>query len=229
MRLLTVAFVSPGEFLAHYADAYPHGALFCGTRAELGLNEPVLVEISFPGLPSRALVRGAVVSLSATSQRRDSGASQSGAWVAFDEFDVATRDFVVGVARGELGPAETAERIHRRFPAELPVDCRIDELDEPETDRLLSCTEDLGAGGAFIRSPSPPPVGTRVSLVIGPTLDSGETFELAGQVAWVRRGDRDSQGFGVRFDPKGAQGTQRLRALLRRADETGRLEFAPPN
>lgn len=210
MRLVTVAFVSGEEFLAHYSDAYPHGAVFCRTRAKLSLREQVLVEISFPQLPNRALLRGSAVSL------RES----HGAWIRFEEHDRATAEFVVRCARGQLLP-ETIERSHRRFPAALPVNCRIDEADA-HSENLVSQTHDLGAGGTFIHSRQPPPVGTRVSLTIGPDEATGERFTIDGRVAWIRR-DQAAHGFGVRFDLKGDHDTSRLRVILRRAAETGRL------
>jgi Tfp pilus assembly protein PilZ len=216
MRLLTVAFASATEFLDSYSDAYPSGAVFCGTRAPVELDTQVLVEIHFPELPNRALVRGRVVSLVA----------RSGAWVRFAEEDRATCEFLVRLARGELTIQERMERTHRRFPAELPVDCQIEELDEEGPDRLLSRTQDLGAGGAFVRSSSPPAIGTRVCLIIGPTSDTGESFRIYGRVAWARR-DEDQCGFGVCFDTRAEDhDARRLRALLRRASATGRLQFA---
>jgi hypothetical protein len=106
----------------------------------------------------------------------------------------------------------------------LPVDCRVDEVDEPATERLVGKTQDVGGGGVFIRSDSPPAVGTRVQVVLGPTSDSGDRFSLEGRVAWIGR-HVDEQGFAVRFDRGGGE-AQRLRTMLRRARETGRFAFA---
>jgi Tfp pilus assembly protein PilZ len=215
MRLVTVAFESGETFLAHYSDAYPHGAVFCRTRARLTLREPVVVELAFPGLPNRALLRGTAVSLK----------EGDGAWVRFAESDHPATAFVVRCARGELVPDDAVERTHRRFPAELPVDCRVDELDEVHPELMRSRTRDLGAGGAFIVSNTPPPVGTRVNLTIGPDAVTGQRFSIDGRVAWIgwlRRGE-EARGFGVKFDAKGDHDTARLRLLLRRAAETGRI------
>jgi Tfp pilus assembly protein PilZ len=212
MRLVAVAFRSGESFLAHYSDAYPHGAVFCRTRAPLSLRDEVTVELAFPGLPNRALLRGIAVSLQAGV----------GAWIRFHEADHSTAQFAVRCARGELAPEDAVERTHRRFPAELPVDCRVDEVDEVLPDRVVSRTHDLGAGGAFIVSNTPPPVGTRVSLTIGPDRLTGQRFSIDGRVAWIRRSEH-THGFGVKFDPKGDHDTARLRFLLRRAAETGRI------
>ncbi len=212
MRVVTIAFRSGEHFLAHTSDAYAHGALFCRTRAQLQPGEEVLVDISFPGLPNRALLRGTAVSVE----------EAAGAWVALDESDASTAQFAIRCARGEVAADETMERHHRRFPADLPVDCRVDEPDEVQPERMVSRTHDLGAGGAFIVSSSPPPVGTRVTLTIGPDSITGQRFSIDGRVAWIRRGN-DARGFGVKFDAKGDHDMARLRFLLRRAAETGRL------
>lgn len=73
-----------------------------------------------------------------------------------------------------------------------------------------------------MHSLAPAAVGTRVSLVLGPVARA--TFALDGRVAWIRRDPR-AHGFGVKFDPRGEH-SGRLRSLLRRAWERGRLEFA---
>lgn len=214
MRLVTVPFETNESFLSHYSEATGHGAVFCRTRARLSDREEVLVELSFPALPNRTLLRGTAFSVIA----------DQGAWVRFAASESSTASYVVRCARGEVTSDEAFERTHPRFPADLPVDCRIDELDHHRRapDRFLSRTRDLGAGGAFIVSANPPPVGTRVNLHIGPESASGERFALDGEVAWIRRG-HGSRGFGVKFDAKGEHDTARLRVLLRRAAETGRL------
>jgi Tfp pilus assembly protein PilZ len=215
MRLLTAAFVSPDEFLTHYRDQDKSGAVFYRSRTELAAGDDVLVEISFPGLPNRALVRGKVVK--ATPGK--------GAWVRIKKADAPTLEFLLQLARGDVTLTPTVNRSFARFPAELPVDCRIevgeDDDDETSTERLVSRTLDLGAGGAFVRSLAPPPVGARVVLSIGPTSDqSFEAIQLEGHVAWIRDGDQ--KGFGVRFQ----EGSKTLRTALRKASETGRIPFA---
>jgi Tfp pilus assembly protein PilZ len=215
MRLVTVLFGSPGDFLACYTPEVAAGALFCPTRTPLALGEELLIEVGFPGLPNRTLLRG----------RAHQPSSMQGAWIRLDPADARARDYLVALARGEQSDDELVARGHLRIPASLPVDCRIDEADEPETERVLSTTQDVGTGGVFIRSTAPPAVGTRVQLVLGPTADAGATFQLEGQVAWLRR-DPAARGFGVKFDPQIQGDARRLRAMLRHAWESGRVEFA---
>ena len=92
MRLVTVAFSSAEDFLKHYSDAYPNGALFCRTRAPVSLREAVLLEISFPGLPNRALIRGLAVSVK----------HGTGAWIRWSRFDRRTGEFVCRCAKGDV-------------------------------------------------------------------------------------------------------------------------------
>jgi Tfp pilus assembly protein PilZ len=216
MRLLTVVFVSSAEFLSHYREA--DGSMFHRTRAELEPGEELLAEISFPGLPNRALVRARVLEV-------DPG---KGGWLAFSDPDVSTRDFLVRLARGEVEVTAKAERNYDRFPATVPVDCELEQSDAGDGERVVSRTADLGAGGVFIRTDVSPPLGTRVRLVIGPVDGDPEaTFTVEGQVARVRDDD-GRQGFAVRFEPRGGGDNAKLRALLRRGSERGKVELAGP-
>lgn len=211
MRLMTVMFGSTEDFLRHYSDDYPNGALFCRTRARVTLDEAVLVEVSFPGLSQHVLLRGRIVST----------VSGQGAWVHFKAEDRSSARFLGRVARGE---SSADERSHPRYPAALPVSCRVEELEEPSGGTAVGEVRDLGPGGAYVTARRAPAVGTRVSLTIGPTPSQNEVFTVDGRVAWVRPGEATT-GFGVCFDPRGVRDTRRLRSMLRRASETGRLDF----
>jgi Tfp pilus assembly protein PilZ len=215
MRLLTCVFASPTEFLDCYTVASAEGVLYCRTRSPLAVGEDLVVEVSFPGLPNRTLMRGTVAAL-----RRGRGA-----WIRLHAGDAHTRDFLLGLARGEILPADQVERSHRRIPVSIPVTCHIEEIDDPPSERLLGTTHDVGGGGAWVQAAEAPAVGTRVSLVLGPIAAAGETFRLDGRVAWIRRDNR-AHGFGVRFDAKQSRDGPRLRAMLRRASESGWLGFA---
>jgi Tfp pilus assembly protein PilZ len=213
MRFLTCAFGSPAEFLTSYSTETPEGALLCPTRTELQIDEDILVEVDYPGLTNRTLIRGTVAAV-------ERGRA---AWVRFNAGDAHSRDFVLGVARGDIAPVDRVARGHRRIPATLPVTCRIDELDEPSNQRVFGHTRDVGGGGAFVHALAPPAVGTRISILLGPTA-SGQSFSLDGRVAWIRREAR-AHGFGIRFDPRGEHDGRRLRAILRRSWERGRLDI----
>lgn len=211
MRLLTCAFASPGAFLASYRADPADGELDCETRSALATDQPVVVEVSFPGLPNPILLRGMVVDVQPGRRAR----------IRIHDGDAHGRDFLLRVARGELEPVEPVERNHRRIPVSLPITCRIEEVGEPAA-QVIGLTHDVGGGGAWILCASPPAVGTRVSLSLGPV--EGDTLRLDGRVAWLRR-DVWVTGFGVRFDTKDSRDAARLRGLLRRACETGRVSF----
>lgn len=210
MRLLTVVFVSTEHFLSHYSDKASSGALFYRTRTELTTGEPVLMEIYFPGLPNRVLVRGAVADYT----------PGQGAWIGFHDHDSSTRDFLVAVARGEIEVRPKVGRSFDRFPMSLPVDITI------SSERLVTRTGDVGVGGAFIRTLTPPTVGTPVKVTIGPSEGAPfDTITLEGEVAWIR-GSGDEKGFGVKFRDKTQLDHRLLRTALRRASEKGKVEFA---
>src|SRR5262245_25397227 len=103
MRLITVAFLSAAEFIASYDE----GTLFARTRTDAALGEVVLVEISFPGLPNRPLVRATVEGLRVDTE---------GLKLRIAEADASTRDFLVRLAGGELH-IKAVHRTHKRFPA----------------------------------------------------------------------------------------------------------------
>ena len=215
MRFITSLFGSPGEFLASYSRNLPEGALFCPVRRDVEVDEDLLLEVWFPGLVNRALLRGTVAEIG-----RDAHTL-----IRLHGSDAHTRDFLLDVARGQVAPHKQVTRGHRRIPAAVPVSCRIDEIDEPSGTPVTGHTHDLGAGGAFVHAIEPPAVGTRVSMVLGPAPRTGQTFTVDGRVAWIRR-DARAHGFGVKFDPRGEHDGPRLRTALRRSWESGRLDLA---
>lgn len=207
MRLVPCVFETGQQFLASYSKDYPHGAIFCRTRAQLSLGEKVLVEVVFPGLPNRAVLRGAVVSVVAGT----------GAWVELSARDRSVARFVIDAASGDLD-GEGLVRHHPRYPARVAVRYRIDELDETSPHRRAELA-DLGIGGAFVRANHPPRVGTRINLELTAAVAGRQALEIDGRVAWTRPG----VGFGVRFDQRGPGSAAPLRPLLRRISETGEM------
>ena len=204
MRLLTLAFPSASAFLIAHED----GVLTVSTRTDAALGEEVLAEISFPGLPNRALVRGAIDGLLV---------EEEGLRVRLSDEDRTTLDFMLSIARGEL--KLSTHREHRRFPASLSVEYTC----EGDAAARKATIDDLGAGGTFVRTQSPPAAGTRVDLSIG--VPGGAPVHASGVTAWVKTGPGDAAGFGVDFDPLEGDDGRRLRALLRRASETAEVDL----
>ena len=221
MRILTVVFVSHSEFMAHFSDRYPNGALFCPTKAKAGLRDKVIIDVSMPGLPEAARLCGEVISHSAGQ----------GLWVHVDKQSKATIDYLKsGLHQMSV---DVLSRVHSRYPASLEVSCRIDEPTESET--LHGRIVDLSRGGAFVSGQDVPMVGTRVQLDIGPVPSQTNRsnrrsskqamFRVEGRVAWVGQVD-EQKGFGVRFDQRGSRGTAPLRTMLRRASESGQFRLS---
>jgi uncharacterized protein (TIGR02266 family) len=203
MRILSAWFDSGEEFLESYDESIGAGAIYYPTIAELTVGEQVLIEVRFPPLPNRMLVRGKVFS---TDLQTNS------AWLSFLSEDSETRDFIVDVARGDITVETTVHRKHQRYPLEIPVDWKATDSE----DVFISCTEDLSAGGAFVRTLSPPPVGTPVALVFAPS--SGKVLTISGRVSWTRH-EFGSEGMGVRFEQATSETTKTLREALRKMDE----------
>lgn len=204
MRLVTLAFPSAAAFLTSYDD----GVITVGTRTDAVLGEELLVEISFPGLPNRALLRATVDGLLI---------DEEGLRVRVSDEDSSTKDFMLGIARGEL--KMSAHRDHKRFPASLEVGYTHDGSAENHQ----GVVDDLGAGGTFVLTQTPPTVGTRVKLTID--VPGSKSVKASGVVAWVKTGPGANAGFGVDFDPLDGDDGKRLRALLRKASETGEVDL----
>jgi Tfp pilus assembly protein PilZ len=206
MRLVTLAYSSADEFLASYDDT-DGGTISVKTRTDGTLGEHLLVEISLPGLPNRALVRAAVTSIT----------FEHGLRFVIDPADVTTRDFLLAIARG-TNVVVAAHRDHLRFPSTLPA--RWSVAGEDGADSTI--VEDLSAGGAFVLAANPPAIGSPVLLTI--EVAGGPALETSGHVAWVRHGK--APGFGVDFDALVGDSGRRLRTLLRRASETAEVALA---
>ncbi|MEZ4401674.1 MAG: PilZ domain-containing protein [Kofleriaceae bacterium] len=202
---MTLAFATADDFVAAYHPA-DGGTVSTRTRTDGTIGERVLIEISFPGLPNRALLRADVTGI----------AFEHGLRFAIAAEDVTTRDFLLGVARGEVRVESTIHRDHARFPATLNVAWRVGAGAATTT-----TLEDLSAGGAFLRAEAPPAIGAEVSLDI--TTPAGEVLPATGHVAWIRQGK--DPGFGVDFAPAAGEAGRKLRALLRHASESASVDL----
>jgi uncharacterized protein (TIGR02266 family) len=211
MRILPAFFRSGEDFLRDYRASAPEfdgPALHYRTRGEYTVGEDVVVEVNIPRLPNRVQLLGQVAG---------PGPGGRGVWLVMSQDDRPSLDFVVAQAR-KFGGAAVA-RHHDRFPLALPCDWRV----SGGATRVMSTTEDVSAGGAFVRALAPPEVGTELTVEL-----SGATrgpLVLHGQVVWVRRDERSS-GMGVRFADASGDDARRLREMLRRSAERGRVALS---
>lgn len=184
------------------------GAIRYETKIPLNVDEQVVVEILFPELPGRVLLRGRVSVLQT---------DPLAAVINISPEDVEQRKFLEGVARGEIDPASSVGRRYYRIPLEIPVDWRV----LGQGDVVISSTDDVSGGGVQIRTQNPPPVDTEVVLLLALTEREGQ-LRIPGRVAWVRQ-DKTFSGMGVRFDAESTEEKKKLRDLLRKSMERGRI------
>lgn len=213
MRILKARYRSGTEFLTQYQSAFPFGGLFYSTREVIPLGEAVLVEVQFPELAGKLLLRGFVAwrmpgrQKTATQPRR-----RAGIGVEFLAAEGQKRDFLLLVARGELSQ-NVAPRRHRRLPIELRVDWRVKE----SRSGFSSILDDICPGGAFLRTREVQPAGTPLVLSLVPP-GAAAPLSIEGRVAWARRNPGD-EGLGIEFRCRDTGGLRRLRELVRRLEK----------
>src|SRR6185369_1323961 len=152
MRILPAFFASGEDFLRDYRAAAPEfdgPAVLIRTKTELPVGADVMLEVHLPGLPNRVRMVGQVAG---------PGPGYRGVWVVLQAEDRPSLDFVVAHARKFIGTA--VARHHERYPVTLPCDWRVTGGQA----RVLSTTEDLSAGGAFVRAFVPPEIGTELTV-----------------------------------------------------------------
>ena len=207
VRILKARYRSAKDFLGAYQGSFPYGGLFFPTREHVTVGELVLAEVRFPELGDRLLVRSFVAWRRSARVREGTPA---GVGVEFLASEARKRTFLLGVARGEI-PSVTA-RNHRRIPVSLPVAWQVKD----ERARLAAVVEDIGPGGAFLRTAENRPVGTSVVVEITPP-GGAAPLAVEGRVAWARE-DPGNEGFGVEFRCRDTGGLRRLKEMCRRLE-----------
>jgi Tfp pilus assembly protein PilZ len=218
MRILRARYRTGEEFLRHYQPSFLHGGIFYPTREQkIALGESLVVEISFPELRSRMMLRGFVAWRRPGRHRTK---LRAGIGIEFLAADRHKRNYLLAVAKGEV--VDMAQRRHRRLPVELQVDWRVKE----SKSRFQSQLEDIGPGGAFIRTTDFMQPGTEIILDVRPP-GSVVPLSVAGRIAWTRHTPGE-EGVGVEFKARDAGGVRRLRELVRRLEslEAGMEEIS---
>lgn len=208
MRVLKVRYRSGREFLDAYQSAFLYGGLFYPTREAIPLGESVVIEVRFPELEDRVLLRGFVAW---RRQGRYRVGQRAGVGVEFLAAERHKKDFLLEVARGEVARA-VAPRRHRRLPIEVRVDWRVKE----ERSRHTAMLDDIGPGGAFLRTREMQPEGTPVVIEVVPP-GAAAPLSIEGRVAWSRQSPGE-EGLGVEFRCRDTGGLRRLKELVRRLE-----------
>ena len=207
MRILRARYRSGEEFLRHYQPSLAGGGVFFPTREAIPLGTPVIVEFRFPGLCNKQLLRGFVAWRRAGKHRTK---LRAGLGIEFLNTEAKRRDFVIAVAKGEI--VEMITRRHRRLPVTLVANWRV----ICDRDTHHSHVEDIGPGGAFLRTTDFLPPGTEIVLDVTPP-GSLRPLEIAAKVCWTRHTEGE-EGIGVEFKARDAGGTRRLKELVRRLE-----------
>ncbi|MCS6914707.1 MAG: PilZ domain-containing protein [Myxococcales bacterium] len=211
MRVLRARYRTGDEFLRHYQPAFAAGGLFFPTRTVLPVGEPVVVEVRFPELINKTMIRGQVA-WHRSGQHRTK--LRAGLGIEFHPSESRRRDFLLAMARGLHHPV--VMRRHRRLPVTLPATWR--RLQDRHTYR--GTVEDIGPGGALLRPATEGggwPPGTE--LVVGLSLPgSVMPIEMSARVVWSSQVPGDSA-FGVEFRCRDAGGQRRLKEVVRRLEQ----------
>jgi len=207
MRILRARYRTGEEFLRHYQPSLAGGGVFFPTREAIPLGTPVIVEFRFPGLCNKQLLRGFIAWRRAGKHRTK---LRAGLGIEFLSTEAKRRDFVIAVAKGEI--VEMITRRHRRLPVTLVANWRV----ICDRDTHHSHVEDIGPGGAFLRTTDFLPPGTEIVLDVTPP-GSLRPLEIAAKVCWTRHTEGE-EGIGVEFKARDAGGTRRLKELVRRLE-----------
>ncbi|HYU16369.1 MAG TPA: PilZ domain-containing protein, partial [Candidatus Acidoferrum sp.] len=160
MRLLLARFRSGADLLARHLNERANGGIFLPTRRIVEPGEQVLVDIRLSELRDHLLLRGMVVE---RQRGRRNENVRAGLYIEFLPSEAGRRDHLLGLARGESNQA-AGKRRHRRLPIEIPVDWRVPH----QTERHISLVDDIGIGGAFLRTREQPAEGTPVVIELRP-------------------------------------------------------------
>jgi uncharacterized protein (TIGR02266 family) len=211
MKILFATFDSADQFLARLEldgqEASSAGRVRVSTKARFDAREAVVLEIGFPGLPNRVLMRATFA-----------GASTADAAFEIVPGEEHKRDFLVAVASGRA-QAKSLARKHRRFPMRLPARFVVDGQDVPL--RGDATTDEISAKGLFLKTSRSLPEGARVTVVLDPCDGSAE-MEFSGRVIYTRKDEGDT-GVGVQFDKLSSDDRKRLRRLIRDVKVSGRF------
>jgi Tfp pilus assembly protein PilZ len=205
MRLLVARFRSRAELLERYLATPDNGGLFLPTRRAIEPGEHVLIDVRLNELRDHLLIRGVVVE---RQRGRRIDAVRAGLFVEFLASEIGKRDHLLALAGGAESPA--AQRRHRRVPIEIRVDWRVPS----QTERHISLVDDIGIGGAFLRTSEQFPAGTPVVIDLRPP-GANLPHSIEGRVAW-QRATPGAEGVGVEFRCRDIGGLRRLRELVRR-------------
>lgn len=216
MKILQAKYKSGLHFLKDLVKDPEQGRMInYSTKIPLEEGDNVILEVLFPALPNRVLLRGGVVSLKEATEGEPATAA-----ITVAQEDQGALAFLIKMASAAQKAEAVTARKHDRIPLEIPVDWSA----QGSGDLIISSTDDVGGGGVQIRTLSPPPVDTELTLAFVLDPATGERIDMRGKVVWVRQ-DQEFQGMGVQFVAAEAEGEEkkRFREVLKKIMESGRV------
>lgn len=201
MKILKARYRSREAFQKAYQADLPHGGLFCPTTSPMTEGEFAVVEILFPELPNKMMLRGKVMWWRSALPRRR---VRAGALVAFLEGDKNTTDFILAIARGEEKPA--IKRRHPRIPVSFSINWRLQNAAVARAGEL----RDISIGGALLVSEETPAVGEEIIIELT-TPGAASPMDIAAKVT-----HQSAEGTGIKFLYRDGGGSVRLREVVRR-------------
>lgn len=211
MTLIKTRYRSSDAFLEAYQQQFMHGGWFVPTRVAHELGAAVVFAPRFPDLRSRVLLRGYVAWRRPARQITEGNQVtrlRAGVGIELAAGERRKRDYLLAIARGDV--VDLTQRRHRRLPVALEVSWRL----RGERARFSSQLEDIGEGGAFVRSREFLPVGSAVLLDVTPP-GGAAPLSIEARVAWTHH-TAGEEGMGVEFRCRDTGGARRLRELVRR-------------
>src|SRR4051794_13556221 len=101
MRILRARYHNGEELLRHYQPALASGGFFYPTREAIPLGVPVIIEIRFPELRGKMMLRGSIAWRRGGRHRTK---LRAGVGIELPPDELQRRDFVLAVARGTEVP-----------------------------------------------------------------------------------------------------------------------------
>lgn len=182
---LLLPFRDRAAFLEQYFDRGDLGGLFVPGDVDVGIGDPVDVEVVFVEEQVRFHIRGQV-RWKRTSERRS---LLPGVGIEFLETEQKTHDVLVAFAKGD--DVHQKQRSGRRWSVATEVRVKADGRS------FTATTADVSEGGAFVLMDDPLPIGAALEVRFKPPgALLGLTVEAV--VLW-RRDDAAKRGVGVEF------------------------------
>ncbi len=207
MKILKARFKTNEAFLDAFDHDLDHGGLFCPTTSALEEEEPVVVELHFPALPNKTLLRGNVVWWRSALPRLR---VRAGALIALQEGERDTTSFILELAQGSQAPA-AVKRKHPRIPVSVPIKWRRVNQTRNRDGRL----RDISIGGALLLTDRELAKDEEIIVeLISP--GGARAMDISARVT-----HHGEEGVGIRFIYRDGGGSRRLREVVRRLVDGG--------